>query len=145
VTDPGSRPQIVILANMKRVLLVFVSAFFLNLIWENLHSFLYVSYKGGEITEFILMRASLFDAFVITMLSLPFLHTPFLKGRIGLLFLVGTAVAVVNEWYGLGANRWVYNVYMPIVPFANVGLTPAFQLGTLGVISFKIQERIFFR
>ncbi|MDO8231876.1 MAG: hypothetical protein Q7T37_01605 [bacterium] len=125
---------------MKKLLLIFISAFALNLVWENLHSFQYVSYKGGEITEFILMRASLFDAFVIAVISLPFLFISFFKEREWLLFVIGTIVAIINEWYGLSTSRWMYAAYMPIVPFVNVGLTPALQLGTLGILSFKIQE-----
>ncbi len=50
---------------MKKWILVFVYAFGLNLIWENLHSFLYVHYKQGPITEFILVRAAISDALII--------------------------------------------------------------------------------
>lgn len=125
---------------MKRVLLISISAFFLNLIWENLHSILYASYKGGAITELILVRASVFDAFIISVISLPFLYLSFFRKRVWLIFVVATVVAVINEWYGLGTGRWMYNVYMPMLPLVNVGLTPALQLGTLGVLSFKIQE-----
>ena len=57
---------------MRKILLIFISAFVLNLIWENLHSFLYESYMGGKITEFILLRATLADAIMITVIILPF-------------------------------------------------------------------------
>lgn len=125
---------------MKRGFWICISAFFLNLIWENLHSVLYASYKGGAITEFILARASLFDAFIISVISLPFLLLSFFRKRVWLMFVIATVVAVMNEWYGLGTGRWVYNAYMPILPLVNVGLTPTLQLGTLGILSFKIQE-----
>jgi len=51
---------------MKKVSLIFILSFFLNLIWENLHSYFYTVYMGGEITETILLRASIADAIIIT-------------------------------------------------------------------------------
>jgi len=44
----------------------FVLSFLLNLIWENLQSFLYLSYQAEKITELILLRATLTDALIIT-------------------------------------------------------------------------------
>lgn len=58
---------------MKKIFLVFILSFVLNLIWENLHSFLYVEYMGNKITEFILLRASVVDAIIITILVTPFI------------------------------------------------------------------------
>ncbi len=125
---------------MKKLIIVFVSAFFLNLVWENLHSLLYLSYKGGEITEFVLIKASLFDAILILIISIPFLFISFFSKRIWILFFIATVVAISNEWYGLGTHRWIYNMYMPIIPFVHVGLTPTMQLGILGVLAIKIQK-----
>ena len=58
---------------LKRILVIFITAFILNIIWENFHSVFYDNYRGGEITEFILLRAALVDAIIIVVLSLPFL------------------------------------------------------------------------
>ena len=125
---------------MKKISLIFVLAFTANLIWENLHSFLYLNYKGGEITEFILIRASLFDALLITVISLFFLHLSFLRNKIWFIFFIGIAVAILNEWYGLSTGRWIYNDIMPIIPIIKTGLSPTLQLGLLGYLSFKIQN-----
>lgn len=125
---------------MKKVLTIFSFAFVLNFLWENLHSYLYTSYKGGEITQFILARASLFDALLITLIVLPFFYVSFLKRRLWFIVIVGVIVAIFNEWYGLGTGRWVYNSLMPIVPIINIGLTPMLQLGLLGYLSFKLEE-----
>jgi len=125
---------------MKKVGIVFILAFLLNVVWENLHAVLYTSYKGGEITQFILIRASLFDAVVITCFLLPFLFLPFLKNKLWLILLIGTLIAVINEWYGLTTSRWAYNSFMPIVPFFEVGLTPMFQLGLLGCLVMVVQD-----
>lgn len=127
---------------MKRIALIFTAAFILNLIWENLHSYLYESYMSGKITEFILARASLFDAILITIILLPFLYSPFFKKRIWLIILFGIMIAIINEWYGLGTGRWIYNSSMPILPIIKTGLTPTIQLGLLGYFLFKIQEHI---
>ena len=128
---------------MKKVGVVFILAFVLNVIWENLHAVLYTGYKGGEITQYILLRASLFDAIVITCIALPFLFLSFLKNKQWLILIIGTGVAVINEWYGLGTGRWVYNALMPIVPLFKVGLTPMLQLGVLGYLTMLIQDNFF--
>ncbi len=93
---------------------------------------------GGQITEYVLVRASLFDAVLITIISLPFLYVNTLKNKGWLLIVVGILIAILNEWYGLSTGRWVYNSLMPIVPLIKVGITPTLQLGVLGYISFKL-------
>ncbi len=127
---------------MKKFANIFLLAFVLNLLWENLHVFLYSNYKGGAITEFILVRASLFDAFLITLILIQFIYLESLKNKSWLIVVVGAVIAVLNEWYGLGTNRWMYNALMPILPIIHVGLTPTLQLGLLGYTTFKIQNYI---
>jgi hypothetical protein len=127
---------------MKKVASIFIISFILNFIWENLHSFLYLGYKGGEITEFILLRATLGDAVMITLISLPFTFLNSFKKYTWAIIPIGIIIAVSIEWYALGTDRWAYNEYMPIVPYLEVGLTPLLQLGILGYISVKIEEYI---
>ena len=127
---------------MKRIAIIFISAFVLNLFWENLHSFLYNNYLGGKITEFILIRASLFDAILVTIMVLPFIYLFSLKNKSWLIIVIGIVVAIFNEWYGLSTGRWTYNSLMPIVPMIKVGLTPTFQLGVLGYITYRFQKVI---
>ena len=126
--------------SMKKLIIIFFSAFVLNLLWENLHSFLYLNYKGGQITEFILVRASLFDAVLITLILLPFIYLSVLKNKNWLIIVIGTIIAILNEWYGLSTGRWVYSSIMPIIPIVNVGLSPILQLGVLSYVSYKIQD-----
>ena len=64
---------------MKKIFLLFSVAFGLNLIWENLHSFLYAQYQRGPITEFVLLRATLADAVMIVLIAAPFLHATALR------------------------------------------------------------------
>ena len=128
---------------MKRILTVFIGAFILNAIWENLHVFLYDNYMGGAITEFILLRAALADAAMIAAITLPFILFPALQKRSWLIVLFGVILAIGIEWWALGTGRWAYNEYMLVIPVLSVGLTPAIQLGLLGYFSYKIQKRIF--
>ena len=124
-----------------RPLNIFLVSFLFNLIWENLHSVLYIGYQGGKITEFILMRASLGDAVMITVLLLPFLYIVWFQKRGYLIVVAGIVLAILIEWYALSTGRWAYNEYMPIIPFLNIGLTPTIQLGLLGYLTFWITER----
>lgn len=125
---------------MKKTLLIFIVAFVLNVVWENLHSLLYANYMGGGITEFILLRAALVDALIIAGISLPFLFSPPLKKQNWMIIFIGLAVSVGIERYALSTGRWAYNALMPIIPFLAVGLTPTVQLGLLGYVSFKVAE-----
>ena len=127
---------------MKRIIVVFVSAFIVNAIWENLHVFLYDNYMGEKITEFILLRAAMSDAAMIVLLALPFIFLPAWKNRSSMILLAGFLLSVSIEWWALNTGRWAYNAYMPIIPILSIGLTPAIQLGLLGYLSFKIQEWI---
>ena len=97
---------------------------------------------GGKITEFILIRASLFDAILVTIIVLPFIYLFSLKNKSWLIIVIGIVVAILNEWYGLSTGRWTYNSLMPIVPMIKVGLTPTFQLGVLGYITYRFQKVI---
>jgi hypothetical protein len=127
---------------LKRILFIFVVSFALNGIWERLHSLLYVHYKGGQITQMILLRATLADAAMITLIALPFLLIPYLKNKSWIIIPVGLVLALGIEWWALGSGRWAYTSLMPLIPIISVGLTPAVQLGLLGYITFRLSERL---
>lgn len=127
---------------VRKLLAVLLLSFLLNFIWEHLHSALYVSYQGGAITNFILLKAALFDASVITLVAYLTLSL-FGEGGVGegvALVFVLLIFAILLEKWALGTGRWVYANAMPIVPLLNVGLTPTIQLGFLGCLSFKISD-----
>jgi hypothetical protein len=123
---------------VKKISFIFVVALVLNFIWENMHAPLYGAYQGGQITEFILLRASLFDAFLISIILLPVIFSPSLKNKSVFIVVVGVIIATINEWYGLSTARWTYNGMMPIVPLLHIGLSPFVQLGVLGYVTYKI-------
>lgn len=115
-------------------LLIFFLAFVLNYAWEHAHAVLYTNYKGGAISEFVLIRATTFDALYTMIVGTAFLTITILRKRKWLMVLMGFVVAVNIEWYALATERWGYTTAMPIIPIINVGLTPAIQLGLLSYI-----------
>lgn len=128
----------------KRIFLIFIISFILNAIWENLHVFLYDNYMGGQITQFILLRATLSDAIYIVLITLPFVlypNQPKIKKYDWLIIVFGVVVSILIEYYALSTGRWTYNELMPIIPFLGTGLTPTIQLGLLGLISFKLSGK----
>lgn len=116
---------------VSSILFIFVVSFVLNLIWENLHARLYVHYKHGPITEWILIHATLADALFITALGVCFLFIPYLHERLWVSLIAGTVLAIGIEWWALSTDRWAYGPFMPIIPLIHTGLTPTIQLGLL--------------
>ncbi len=121
---------------IRKLLLVFIIAFLLNWLWENLHSFLYVSYIGGAITPFILFRAAIFDAVIISIII--FVSEKFFNGRVFFIIITGLAVAIGIEIWAMQTGRWQYSDLMPIIPLLGVGLSPVFQLAITSLVVNKI-------
>ena len=117
---------------------IFLWAFILNMIWENIHSNLYVHYKGEEITDIILFRAAIFDAVMITLAGF-FVMKGYIKLWQAAAALVLFAIGL--EWFALETARWAYTEYMPIIPIIGTGLTPTIQLGLIayGIFWFLLR------
>ena len=125
--------------------ILLVLAFVLNVCWEEAHHVLYVSYRGGEITHGILLRAGLVDAFVIGVLFGPLLFLRTHKTRVWLSVAGALIFAVALERYALFSGRWIYQSSMPILPWVHTGLTPTIQLALLGWVAFWITQKIVIR
>jgi hypothetical protein len=123
---------------MKTYLKVSFFAFILNFLWENLHAPLYLHYRGEAITELILVRAALVDAIFILSLVLISRAQKISKRRALFIFLSGLLIAIILEKWALATGRWTYGPSMPLMPWLNVGLTPALQLGFTGWLGYKI-------
>jgi len=121
---------------MQDILLFFFLAFLTNFIWENLHARFYAHYRGGPITKLVLFRASLYDAFVITLMAVVFMAIPALYERLWLVLIFGIVFAVILERWALKTKRWEYKKSMPIIPVLKVGLTPAIQLGLIAYLIY---------
>jgi hypothetical protein len=123
---------------MKKWSLVFICAFALNFVWENLHSALYANYQNGSITEFILARATLVDAILVTLLM--WCATKISSRETVRTFIIiigGVTIATFIEKWALATGRWHYNALMPVIPLFGTGLTPTIQLGLTGYLIYK--------
>ncbi|MDI6778510.1 MAG: hypothetical protein QMD77_04995 [Patescibacteria group bacterium] len=124
---------------IKKLALVFILAFLLNWIWENAHSVLYLSYRGGPITYFILLKAAAADAAII--IFLVFIAGIIPKHKTLFVAVGGLVLAVAIELWALKTGRWAYSASMPLVPIIKVGLSPALQLAVTGYIALKLRVR----
>lgn len=124
---------------LKKISLVFILAFALNLIWEVLHSRLYLHYQGGPITFFVLARAAAVDAGLILIVVLAAQRLE--KHKYLFVALAGLVLAVAIEVWALKTGRWAYGADMPIVPIIRTGLTPTVQLAVTALISQKLYEK----
>jgi len=132
--------------NKSRILLrVFLASWLLNLIWENLHVFLYEQYRGvfysqmGWIDKFlVLLKASIFDAaFIMAAVSLIML-IPWLKGKESWsLVVIAVSFSISLELYALDTGRWAYNSLMPLIPILDIGVSPVIQLGLTGYLATR--------
>lgn len=120
----------------EKIFFIFLLSFFLNVLWEHMHSYLYAGYMGGAITEGILLRASIVDASIIAILSLPFVCIAVARNWSWIIIVIGVLIAVAIELYALHTGRWAYNEYMPVIPLLSIGVTPTIQLGLLGYLSY---------
>ncbi len=123
---------------MKKIILVYVLALIMSWIWEILHSVLYLSYQGGLITNFILLRASLIDATIVSVLVL--ISQKLRRHKTLFIIAGGLVIAVVIEIWALQTNRWTYSSLMPIIPIIKTGLTPTIQLA---ITSYIVEQIIF--
>lgn len=130
---------------IKKVLLIFIYAFFLNWIWENLHSYLYFLPSGEPITQSMLLKSTLYDALFITFLGILFVKVSYFRKRKWYALIFGFIAAIIIEKNALGDGRWAYNSLMPMIPLLKTGLTPTIQLSLLSFIILKLvdSKRIF--
>ena len=121
---------------LKKVVLIFIIAFGLNFLWENLHAGLYLHYQGQTITQLILIRAAIFDALFITALFWLIVALNSTRKNLWLWMLtISLLFAITLEVYALQTDRWTYQKLMPIVPWFKTGLTPTVQLAITALIS----------
>ena len=130
------RPHIVV-----EFIAVWSIAFVLNAGWELTHEVLYTHYQGESITTFILLRAAVFDAVVITFLAA--IARLLVGGRDikkELIWVAGAALllAIGLELFALSTNRWAYNELMPLVPVFKVGWSPTVQLALTGSVALAL-------
>ena len=128
--------------SVKKFLLVLaVSAFGLNLLWETAQVFAFSSLHDASGFEvFVLVTvASVADAiitiFAYLVVALLRRNWNWWKSFVSLDLLIfavaGAVVATLIETVAISRGVWSYGDYMPIVPLLEVGLLPFLQLTIL--------------
>jgi len=139
---------------ISRILSIVVIGFFLNLLWEVLHSLLYDWDKAPLINNIyvyiprIVFFASGFDAFwIFTFIiwnslfhrGVEWIKVP--QKRDYLTFAaIGVITAIFIELQAIFFNQWEYNEYMPLV--FGIGLTPLIQLALTSSISLYLVSHL---
>lgn len=119
------------------LLKIFFVGFFINLLYELLHSVLYKTCIEAKIKKYIylILKAALFDGFAISTIY----FTSILisqKYKILLFLILSLIFAYIWEIYSLKKGKWEYMPAMPKV--LGVGITPVVQLSFTGLISIYI-------
>jgi hypothetical protein len=127
------------------LLVIFITSFLTNLVWENLHSIFYSNYtKILNQAKFLI--CSFIDSIIILLLyaflaalfgSLFWIEAVNFK-LVALVILMGGIIAVIIEKIALLLNMWEYNNKMLIIPLLKVGLLPVLQLMILPIVSYLV-------
>ncbi|TSC62253.1 MAG: hypothetical protein G01um101448_748 [Parcubacteria group bacterium Gr01-1014_48] len=142
---------------MKIFFLVFIVALALSLVWEHLHFPLYDCSAGCSVRTLalfpsvpLLVKASVFDAFFITLLycliSIVHQNRNWVRwwnlGDTLLILGIGFSATALLEHNALALHKWAYTTAMPIVPFLDIGLSPFVQLALLALTTYTIVEKL---
>ena len=116
---------------------LFFVSFFINLLYELIHSVLYKTCLEASFKKYVylILKAAIFDGFIISILY--FLSFLIFPGYYFLAFFIFTLLfAWFWEIYSIGKGKWEYSKNMPIV--FGVGITPLIQLTLTGFASLYI-------
>lgn len=135
--------------NPKAFLIGIVTAFALNLIWENAQAPLYQGHNDFFRFFWMCSAAAVGDVAIVAGLYLALaLHYRdwtwygvFSWSAVILTMAAGASIAVAVEWWALGTGRWRYSG-MPIAPVLNTGLLPLLQMLTIPLIVFWLMRVI---
>lgn len=120
---------------------IFIIAFFVNLLYEILHSVLYKTCLKAPLPKYVylILKAAIFDGFAITIIYYAVYlifknQNPFLNySQIFSFLLIGLIFSFIWEDYSLKNKKWEYSNKMPII--LDVGITPLMQLALTGILS----------
>ncbi len=127
----------------KSFLVGVITAFALNLVWENAQASLYEGHPNFFQFSWMCSAAAVGDVVIIggLYLVLALFHRDWswyghFRWRPALLTVgAGAMVASAIEWCALATGRWRYTA-MPIIPVLDVGLVPVLQMMTIPVLVF---------
>jgi len=131
----------------NKIIILAAFVFISNLIWEALHSTLYICNMNGDFV-YIILRSSVGDVFLIGLIflfiSLKNMNTKWINkpSRLDLILIaiVGILTAIIIEMVSLSSGRWEYEIMMPTI--LGIGITPIFQLAITAIISLWLINKI---
>lgn len=135
---------------LKFLTSLFLVAYILNLVWENLQKPLFIGFEVFWKSGITCYSAAFGDTLMI--IGIYFLVAIIrrkyywfsirTKEEILLLIVFGFVMAVLVEKYALATHRWGYTPLMPIIPLLGVGLVPVLQMLILPFITLQITQKI---
>jgi len=124
------------------LLTIFFVAFFLNLLYEVLHSGLYTTCLEASFKkyQYLMLKASLFDGLAI---SLIYFIASLISQKYEIIIFILISLVFAYSWeiYSLKKKKWEYANTMPKI--FGAGITPTIQLALTGVISIYIVMNFF--
>lgn len=120
-----------------QIIQIFFLAFLVNLLWEVLHSQLYVTCLEMSLKKYIplIVTMSMKDAFFICIF---YLISLFIFGTFQPVFFafLGLTFSFIDERISVQKKRWKYAKNMPII--FGVGLTPLLEIAVTGIVSILL-------
>lgn len=131
------------------VIKLFLISFFINLLYEMLHSLLYKTCYEAKLRKYVylMIKGAIFDGFWISFI---YLITYFTFKNINIfnnyhqlsLFLVICLIfAYIWEINAIRNKRWEYTDKMPLI--LKVGLTPLIQLSITGLLALYFTFNVY--
>lgn len=124
---------------------ILLVAYPLNLLWENLHAFLYVEFRKSMQSPFLSLCAladALITLFIYILVGLLLRDSGWVgtlnRRKIILALSVSVLSAVVLEKLPLSWSWWSYSSYMPVLPWVQIGLSPFLQISLLPLTTFLL-------
>jgi hypothetical protein len=136
-----------VVSTVRNLLTLFAVSVAINFVWEMAQMPLYEDMPFDALSSWWLcFRASIGDGVIVLTIwaigaavyNQSDWFRPLHLGNITVLLMSGAAIAVGIEIHAIGTGRWAYSALMPILPVANVGLSPLVQLLLLPFISMKL-------
>lgn len=117
---------------------IFFVAFFLNLLYELLHSVLYTTCLEAPLKKYIrlMLKAAIFDGLAITIIYLVAFFIFPKYYQLSAFLIISLIFALAWEIYSLKKGKWEYAQDMPII--LGVGITPLLQLALTGLTAIYI-------
>ena len=127
---------------MNLLIEIFIVSFFLNLLYELIHSLLYKTCINAPLPKYVylMLKGGIFDGFAISITYfityIIFKNISPLESYLQLSLFVVISVISAYAWeiYSVSNKRWEYSKKMPVI--LGAGLTPLFQLAITGLLAF---------